>query len=295
MTRISVAGYEPAHLSWSTFDGYRSCGERFKLQKVLQKEQRPNWSAIGGSAIHSVIEDIEYGRIGTDEESLTEAYIQQFTHHMAETKKRSPSFNPDEYYVSGRGKKNAEFWLKEGPIMARRWVDWREQTGWTLWHTNGGLPGIEVQMNFSLPGDIPIKAFIDSVWVLPSGEVAVVDVKSGRIPEYPEQLGLYKVGMETLFDVPVTWGYFWDAAKGTHGAPIDLGQHTPESMGENFAQMITAVNAGVFIGKPAMACHRWCGVAQFCSAVNGELASTVPSSSAMFTLSPTVTNESESR
>lgn len=52
MGRININGYEPAHLSHSTVSGYRSCGKRFELQKVLRVEQRPGLAAIGGNAVH---------------------------------------------------------------------------------------------------------------------------------------------------------------------------------------------------------------------------------------------------
>ena len=56
MPIISIAGYEPAHLSYSTVDGYRSCGKRFEFQKVLQLEQKPGVAAVGGSAFHRAVE-----------------------------------------------------------------------------------------------------------------------------------------------------------------------------------------------------------------------------------------------
>lgn len=268
--KLSIDGYEPAHLSWSTFDSYRSCGKRFQLQKVEMKEQRPNWSSVGGSALHTVVEGIEKGEVDLD--SLDAEYTDAFVHHIGETLRRSPSFQPDDWYVSNRGKKNAEWWREEGPRMVQRWIDWRQSTGWSLWETPTGEPGVEVGLNFTLPGDIPIKGYIDSVWVLPGGGIAPLDVKSGRIPEFPEQLGLYAVGMEILFGIRPQWGYFWDAAKGTHGQPISLDVYTPEYMADLFGQMIAGANAGVFIPKPQMACQNWCGVARFCPAVNGELA-----------------------
>jgi hypothetical protein len=51
-TGIDVDGYSPKHLSYSTIDGYRTCGIRFKLQKVIGVEQRPGLAALGGNAVH---------------------------------------------------------------------------------------------------------------------------------------------------------------------------------------------------------------------------------------------------
>jgi hypothetical protein len=56
MSRISIEGYEPAHLSHSTVSGYRMCGKKFELEKILRKEQKPGLAAIGGNAVHTATE-----------------------------------------------------------------------------------------------------------------------------------------------------------------------------------------------------------------------------------------------
>ena len=56
MGRISIDGYEPAHLSYSTVNGYRDCGKRFYFQKIARLEQLPGFAAIGGNAVHSATE-----------------------------------------------------------------------------------------------------------------------------------------------------------------------------------------------------------------------------------------------
>lgn len=61
MTKISVAGYEPGHLSFSTVNGFRSCGKRFELQKVLRLEEKPGLAAIGGNAVHTATEQYDLG------------------------------------------------------------------------------------------------------------------------------------------------------------------------------------------------------------------------------------------
>ncbi|MDP9820497.1 hypothetical protein [Nocardioides massiliensis] len=55
-TRISIDGYEPKHLSYSTVNGYRFCPKSFQLGKIKRVEQRPGWAAIGGNAVHRATE-----------------------------------------------------------------------------------------------------------------------------------------------------------------------------------------------------------------------------------------------
>lgn len=61
MSRISINGYEPAHLSHSTVSGFRMCGKKFELQKVLRLEEKPGLAAIGGNAVHRATEDYDLG------------------------------------------------------------------------------------------------------------------------------------------------------------------------------------------------------------------------------------------
>lgn len=192
---------------------------------------------------------------------------------------RSPSYSLDEFVLTGRagaeygGKRNAQWWLDNGPDMVDRWVAWREATGWDFWEYEPHEPAIEMELRFELPGGIPVLAFIDRVFVLPSGEQAVVDIKTGRLPETGEQLGLYATGLEILGYPRPKWGYFWDAAKGTHGDPIDLDLFTPAFFGELFSNAIAGINAGSFLPKAANNCKNWCGVAHFCALVGGAKAS----------------------
>lgn len=61
MTRISINGYEPAHLSFSTVSALRMCGKKFELTKILRKEEKPGLAAIGGNAVHVATEQYDLG------------------------------------------------------------------------------------------------------------------------------------------------------------------------------------------------------------------------------------------
>lgn len=60
MTLPRVGDWNPAHLSYSTVDGYRTCGMRLKLQKIQRVEQRPGLAAIGGNAVHVASEHVDF-------------------------------------------------------------------------------------------------------------------------------------------------------------------------------------------------------------------------------------------
>ena len=196
---------------------------------------------------------------------------------IKDRQKRSPSFDPSEYTATGRasakygGKRTADWWLDNGPQMVQDWIDWRAQTGWDILTIND-QPCVEIELNFTLPGmDMQVKAFIDRVFVLPTGEVAVVDLKTGRTPEVPEQLGLYRVGLGLVHNIWPSWGYWWSPGGKGHSQPLDLTMYDPDYFTEDFEQAIAGINAGCFLAQPANNCKSWCGMARYCKAVGGSL------------------------
>lgn len=194
---------------------------------------------------------------------------------VANRQKQSPSFTPDQFTATGRasakygGKRNTDWWLDNGGQMVQDWIDWRKQTNWDIL-TIAGKPCVEIELRFVLPGmDMQVLAYIDRVFVLPTGELAVVDLKTGRTPETPEQLGLYRVGLGLVHNYWPDWGYFWSPGGKGHGQPLDLTMYTPEYFSALFQQAVAGVNAGTFLPQPANSCKNWCGVARYCHAVGG--------------------------
>lgn len=286
MSFISIDGWEPRSLSYSTVAGYRDCGKKIQLQRVFGFEEHPGLAAPAGNAVHSATEDLDLRReearmMGTEfdpgDVDLDELFKIHWEGALQERLERSPSFKVEEYIATGRaaakygGKKNLDWWFDNGPIMIQKWLDWRAEVGWEIAWPDDQNPGIETELNFTLPGDIPVRGYIDRVFELPGGKLAVVDLKTGRIPETAEQLGLYKVGLELVHGLTAEWGYYWSPDKG-HGEPRDLRRYTPEYFGRLFSDAARGINAGVFLPHPANSCKNWCGVSRFCAAVGGAQA-----------------------
>lgn len=207
-------------------------------------------------------------------DAVAELFREKWDEQLADAKRRSPSFTVDDYVATGRatvaygGKRNQAWWLDNGPDMVRKWLAWRADTNWTILDL-AGEPAIEVELNFTLPGDYVVKAFIDAIFVMPTGEVAVVDWKTGRCPETGEQLGLYRVGLGLVHDLWPSWGYYWTPDK-TQGQPIPLDRYTPDYYANLFDDTAAGINAGAFPPKPANSCRNWCSVARYCHAVGGQ-------------------------
>lgn len=49
----------PLYLSPSQISSLLTCGEQFRLTRLLHVPERPMWAGIGGSAVHRMTEDLD--------------------------------------------------------------------------------------------------------------------------------------------------------------------------------------------------------------------------------------------
>jgi ATP-dependent helicase/DNAse subunit B len=48
----------PDYMSYSRMNSILTCGEQFRLERVLKMPSREHWASIGGNAFHSAVEKI---------------------------------------------------------------------------------------------------------------------------------------------------------------------------------------------------------------------------------------------
>ena len=269
--RIDFEGWNPPHVSHSTVTGWGDCGMRTKLGKVLKIEQRPGLAATGGNAVHTGTEMFDKGE-GPD---ATELFMAGWAAALEKNKGYSPNYEVDQYIVTGRaaaaygGRRNLQWWMDNGPVMVQAWIDWRaNHPDWHIWETPDNVPAIEWEFRIELPGSIVVLGFVDRVMVTPAGQLTPVDIKSGRTPETAEQLGLYATALELKYGEMFrpSWGYWWDAQKGSHSNPLMLDMYTADYLGARYAEAINGMNAGVYLAKPNNNCFAWCGLSHACPA-----------------------------
>lgn len=49
----------PEHMSPSSINSLLTCGEKFRLEKVVRVPSRPMWAGIGGSVVHKMTEELD--------------------------------------------------------------------------------------------------------------------------------------------------------------------------------------------------------------------------------------------
>jgi len=208
--------------------------------------------------------------------TLEKIWEDAFTAQIAEVETKTGT-NPTDWRVGGRAskanpdKENKVWWDENGKRMFFDFVNVWQQSQMQVWTTPQNIPGVEIEFNNNF-GDVPIKAFADLIAVLPSGEVAVVDFKTGSfMPSTAMQLGVYACCMEMTFGIRPTRGFYYNARKGEFEEAAGLNRWTIPLMTELFRQFSVGLENKIFLPNISMMCGS-CSVKEYCYAYGGQLA-----------------------
>lgn len=184
--------------------------------------------------------------------------------------------------ATGKGTKaypngeDEQWWLDHGPGMVENYERWRDTCGWRIWEAPDGTPAIELALLANVGIDLPIKMFIDRIFVssaegeFNSNQLVIVDLKSGaRSPVSDLQLGVYRVGVLETFGVRIDWGAYFDARRGVLSRPVNLKRYTPSLLCHWFRQAWDAHKQKIFIPNLSNWC-RSCSVRDYCAAYGGS-------------------------
>jgi hypothetical protein len=176
---------------------------------------------------------------------------------------RATKDNPD--------KENGEWWKTSGHQMFLNWVQWRNGVDWKVWLTpDTQEPAIE--LNLMVPfADQYVKMGIDRVFVMPTGELVILDLKSGqRTPTNDLQLAFYAAGLEKVYGVRAQYGVYWMARTATTSIPVALGKYPTTMIEQIVADFAAQRDLGLYI--PNFSSCGLCGVQEYCSWVGGNKA-----------------------
>lgn len=178
--------------------------------------------------------------------------------------------------VAGRGKRkdnlageDETWWRKNGPPMVDNWITWRRKVAWKIWTTPDGEPAIELGLEFKTPKGRDIKGFLDRVFVVPSGDLVIVDLKSGaRSPESDLQLAFYRYEMFNVYGIDIRFGAYWMARTGQMSDIYNLSRLTPQYMAVLMDRFDRAIDNEIFIPNVTFKC-RSCSHRDYCVAYGG--------------------------
>lgn len=268
--------FAPEHLSFSALTSYIRCGKAYQLRRLAGAPEHPSWWSIGGSTVHQVTETID--RLTSSGQSVTidvNSETLRVLDELAEAERSRTGLDPDEWFAGGRhpNKQRYEFWKDEAPQMVQRWIDWRNEHDWKI-ATLTEVPAIEFEVRFPIPSlGIEFLGFIDRIMVYPSGEHAIVDIKTGSRQPPDVQLGMYANALESMGYERPKYGVFWNARTGKHSPPLPLDKYTPAYVDQHFAQFYRGAEVGTFLPNVYSDFCRTCTVQRACYAFGGDLSS----------------------
>lgn len=207
---------------------------------------------------------------------IDEAFQNEITRRVEQT-----GVPTTEWRAAGRksrewpNKEDLSWWTHHAPEMVQDYIKWRnegEEKEWRIWEPYPGDPAIEMGVLAPI-GGVTVKGFLDRVFATPSGELVIVDVKTGsRTPDSDLQLGFYACLLEVGCGIRPQWGAYYKAREGRlHKPLVNLDHFSTDLLGGFLRDFVRAREQGIYL--PVLGGHcRTCGVANQCAAFNGEQA-----------------------
>lgn len=255
---------------------YLRCPKSYELERLSGMQALPAWWFIGGTCVHEVTEWWDRLLLATNSvslESVKEETLRKLD-ELVEAEVARKGVSPENWLAAGRWpKKNGyDWWRENAPLMVERYIKWRLATNWEV-ADFAGVPGIECDLLVSLEFG-QFRGAPDRVFRLPSGQLVVLDVKSGStIPKEPLQLGTYANMVEQLGYERPAYGTY---AMVKHEDPdelltplVPLDKYTTSYLEGIYGPGDAGIRLGAFAPNVGDAC-RTCPVAKGCYAAGGE-------------------------
>ena len=253
------------HLSHSAISDIASCGEKFRLRRIVKVPTAPSWALIGGSAVHAATEALDKMDFGMPVDGPTnfvEAFEAEIDRRVEET-----DTDPKTWRASGRAsrewpeKESRAWWLANGPAMVANWHAWLIGSGNQIWITPDGQPAIELEFRTEMFG-IPVVGYIDRILENAHGAYPV-DLKSGAAtPKDFDQLYLYSLAIEEMYgDLPKIAAYYMNRTNTI--VPCEVRKDTASRIRYRVEAAAKMVEHGIFLPNTSMLCN-YCEVRNYC-------------------------------
>lgn len=257
------------YLSFSRLNTYDTCGERFRLKYVDRVPSIPSGAALGGSAVHKVIETSELE--GWWEKDFEDA-VMLLTNAFRGVFKDLVNAEGGVAKMRWGGRKSKQYPLGEdfqwwdryaGNLFLRRYLSVRKLDAKAGWQLLEG--GVEMEVGADLDGRY-IKGFIDALgYVTEDGEIVIRDWKTGTWLQ-PFQLAVYAWLIRQGRGLTVTRGQI-GYLRGAHAEnwikEYDLTEWV-ELVPRKFTDLVRGIEAQIFPIQPSNLCAS-CMVRPYCA------------------------------
>lgn len=268
---------ELTHLSYSSLSNYIRCGHSYQLTKRYGVQEQPAWWSIGGTAVHSATEELDQKNLldleGDDIEAFWLDHLDAAVKEAIEkgwdlenlraSKVRS---DKDPFYPN----EDKTWWQYKGLDMLLNYRNWRRQSPWRIYDINK-VPAVEIGLTPLISTGMPVKMFIDRLFIDNDDNIVVLDLKTGKsTPRTPLQLAFYAWGLSKFPDNPikVTKGCYYNLRSDKITETFDL-THKKNIVDVMLARFQQAVEQDIYV--PNTENCDTCGVKYKCFFGSGTL------------------------
>lgn len=182
-TRVEPNRTRPIALSPSRAAEFKSCPLLYRFRTIDRLPEEPSPAAVRGTLVHAVLEDL-FGR------PAAERTVEAAAHAVRPTWERLAAADPD--FAATIDEPARQQWLLSAEPLLHSYFQLEDPTRFSP-------ESRELLVEVDLAGELPLRGFIDRLDVAPTGEIRVVDYKTGQAPgESFETSALYQLKFYAL-------------------------------------------------------------------------------------------------
>lgn len=254
------------HWSHSAYQEYSDCGEAYRLKRIVRVPDPPMVAGVGGSAFHTWTDNYDVGVDLHWEDALELTALNQ---------EEKYGFPRAEWRVFGKGRTalgDLDNWRDViGPDLIEKYIAWRNDEALTLMvardlpaDANGNTTGMEYALEFNVR-DTLVTGYVDRIFHdIDSGDLLVVDTKTGTRKPQGAQLPTYLVGLRKA-GVNVATAAYYDARKGVMTPPKTYTGWDEERLAALYDQAAYSESQGIYLPRLSEDCGFLCSVRKYCA------------------------------
>lgn len=263
-----------ATLSPSRISDFNGCPLKFRYRNIDRFPERPGLEAFRGTVVHKVLEDLfDLPREERTQEYAVNDLTRAFEHEFAENPDARFAIDADlNWPDDGRPASQAavEAFLAALPAFIERYFVVEHPDGFDATHREKYVRG-------QLDEDLWLHGFVDRIDVAPTGEVRIVDYKTGKAPNagFEDkalfQLKCYALLWQMEHDVPVRrlmMLFLGSGERLVHDPKPQEIEQAKAHVCKVWGQMKQANERATWEPKPSKLCD-WCSFQTKCPAKGG--------------------------
>ena len=268
-TSKPVSTSRHAALSPSRVKELRQCPLKFRLHTINRIVEQPSKSALRGTLVHRVLEQLFTLPQGERTEEEAMALLEPSWEELCE----SPIHDTE---IFESDKEFREWYASARPLISAYF---------RLENPNGLVPvGMERFVEAVLPSGLAIRGVIDRLDKSPTGELRVVDYKTGKSPnprfqdDYIFQMRFYATALqfaEGILPMRTQLLFLKDARTLTYDPPAESVHETVRELEDAWEEIEHRCDNDSFLPRESPLCN-WCNLQHLCPAKGGEAPETSP-------------------